>query len=219
MQNTNFPLRGYVHCQLLNHSLLAQGFLGQQHLVVDGRPDALSATRFAAAAQEVLELGGQVNSAWLCPCAPSASASAAAASGWPAPGLGPAAEQQGADGALQFLLRQAALGHLLNHPPPHTTPSVTYDLCPLPGDLPGHLMRYAPSLNFVGRRAAARPGPPGAGTWRMVVVLRAVKDLHAGGVGNSSGLAGRQEDAEDCEEPVELFMDYGRDPLSLGYTP
>lgn len=103
--------------------LVANRYLAQLRargspVLVDGRPDGLSAQRFAAAAAAAPP--GSVNTAWL------------------PPSLAP--QQQGPGEAV---LRQAALGHRFNH---RTGSPLTFDLCPLPPRLPHALLRLLPSL-------------------------------------------------------------------------
>lgn len=204
-----------------NHYLLSYWFLGRQQLLVDGQPRGLSARRFAAAAAAAEEEQGQpvANTAWLEPdyvgggatgssswLAGAAAGTTAASPAWEncsggEAGRGVAEVQvnEGEGSVLRFLQQQAALGHLANHPPPGSPPTLAYDICPLPPGLPPHLLHFVPNLDFGGAGGGAAKAASGIGTGRWVVVLRAAEEVQFG--------------------VPELFMSYGRDPLSLGYTP
>lgn len=204
-----------------NHYLLHLRACLGRHLLVDGRPTGPSAARFAAAARGV---GVAVNAAWLegerwggpaggCPGqrtsggvaadAASSSGIGASSSGSSTGGSGGssstgasgskiACEQQGPEP----LLLQAAAGHLINHQPPGKA-NATFDLCPLPASLPPTLLRFVPALNAGG-------GDPGL---RWVPLVRALHPLAAPEPNGS---------AASCQG-VELFVDYGTDPSSLGF--
>lgn len=105
-------------------------------------------------------------------------------------------------GSGPLMMQQAALGHLANHPPAHIPVALQFDACPVPQGLPAHLLWWIPSL----------PCHAGGGWFgthprseqqRWVPLLVAQRELCAGA---QSG-------------PVELFVNYNADPLSLGFHP
>ena len=164
-------------------------------LIVDGRPDALSARRFAAAAELAATRGEHVNTAWLREG-----------------GGGGSGGGSDTSAAERLLQQQATVGHLINHPPAGAAATVQFDLCPLqlPPGTPPRLLRFAPTLNYTPELDGGRcisGWPPGLGGCRWVVVQRAAADV-AGGSGAGGAAPG-----------PELWMDYGRNPLALGDSP
>lgn len=158
-----------------NHYLLQLRCLNAACLV-DGQPGGLSAQRFQAAAASWA--AGQpeaalVNASWL------------------ALGGQQRAELDGRLGC-EALLRQAALGHMLNHGPAAAA-NAAFDMCPLPAALPPSLQRYVPSLSVGGRGEEEV-------RWVPLVTARTALGATAG-------------------SPVELLVDYGINPLSLGFRP
>lgn len=189
-----------------NHYLLHLRACLGRCLMVDGRPDGLSATRFAAAARGD---GVPVNAAWLeGPCRadhagarPDQSLSgshgaAAQAGSVSSVGGGSSAGSSAVPEAPEGLLLQAAAGHLINHQPPGEA-NATFDLCPLPASLPASLLRFVPALNAGG-------GDPGI---RWVPLVRALRPLAAPAPSTSGA----------CSPGLELFVDYGANPSSLGF--
>ena len=82
--------------------------------------------------------------------------------------------------------RVTSLGHLINHDSTHA--NVEFKLHVLSDNWPADLLRHIPSLNGLGL-----PNLP-----RVVVAVVAKEVINV------------------THEPVELFVDYGKDPLKLG---
>ena len=158
-----------------------------RHLIVDGQPFGLSARRFRAEAAEAAAAGLPLNAAWLAPGEEMA-AGAQDEDEFPLPPALQAGPCQ-PPAMLGELLHQAALGHLVNHPPPDTPPNCSFDICPVPSSLPAHLLRFVPSL----RHNATRD--PGV---RWVPLITTLAPLAPGD---------------------EALCDYGASPLSLGFQP
>mmetsp|Transcript_6912 Transcript_6912/g.9357 ORF Transcript_6912/g.9357 Transcript_6912/m.9357 type:complete len:157 (+) Transcript_6912:123-593(+) len=110
------------------------------------------------------------------------------------------------DPSSSFMITQhssISFGNRINHPmstltnskssssnePPDVGASVRFQVVVLDESFPVHLLKYIPSLN-----AAGLPGSP-----RVVVAVVACEDMTAG------------EDGD-----TEIYIDYGRDPLTLG---
>lgn len=91
-------------------------------------------------------------------------------------------------------LQQAALGQRFNHQAGAPT---IFDLCPFPSHLPDTLLRFVPSL-----LASPDSGGGSAGV-RWVPLVLAQADFSAPPDGS----------------PLELYVDYGTDPLHIGFQP
>ena len=168
-------------------------------LLVDGRPTGLSAARFAA---EAGEAGGPVNAAWL----EEEEAGGGEARGGvhhPPPQPHNRPEQQQKQQEERRLQRAAALGHLLNHSP---DAQLAFDLCPMPtAALEGreHLLPALPWRSRGWRGLFWGAGAAAEGDVRWVPLVRAVRAVEAARVG----------------PPLELFVNYNRNPRELGFTP
>lgn len=171
--------------------------VGARTLMVDGCPMDLSAQTFASAALDARARGVPVNEDWV--------------EWWRGDAEGLAAEENGLfdeedvpvvtstsrerSGLLESLAsRQTALGQKLNHPPAGTEENVGYEMVAIRTSFPETLQRFIPTLNDAATCGESAP--------RYVVVIQALRELRTdGGV------------------PVELFLNYGRDPRDLGYRP
>ena len=184
-----------------NNSLLSLR-CGAQLLLVDGRPRGFSARRFLGSAAEAAEGGGPaVNSCWVEGAWASSGAFGEAAVGAGCCGALPSRPSSGSQTAA--LLQQAALGHLVNHPPPDGAASLAFDVCIAPPSLDAELLSLLPSLPFQAREgwAHTRPAPERPPRW--VPLLVALRTLQA----------------DAWTDPLELFVEYGADPLALGFQP
>jgi len=100
----------------------------------------------------------------------------------------------GWDGMLSLLGGRSAnaLGHLINHPPEGVAAQVKFVFVPMPTDAPEELLRRLPSVN-------ARPDRERR--WAIAVIAR-----------RDSGIF-----VTERSESSELYIDYGRDPTTLGW--
>lgn len=161
-------------CWAIRNSYLLQLSHGRSTFFIDGRPAGESGRRFAAAAAAAAGTA-PINAAWL------------ASSGG-----------GGGAGQHEALLRQAALGHKLNH---RSGPGAdaSFELAPLPAAaLPPRLARFIPSLPT---------GSACGGGVRWVPLAVACRALAA------------PPDEESSAALPELFVDYGHDPQSIGWRP
>lgn len=211
-----------------NQYLLRQSAGEMQDIFVDGKPDGVSGQLFAASALEASLRNSPVNTAWLrlkqrlqhdssphsTPLVSNNSDRLLDVT------LGQPNMHSGQPHAMEQVQQQAAMGHLVNHPPPGHGPNVEFQVCPLPSNLPHHLQHFIPTIAhqpglvqhsiaevglFGGRGRATRNTLGGGCGTRWAVVLRAVQKMSAGEGGDGGAL--------------ELFADYGTDPFGLGYSP
>lgn len=87
--------------------------------------------------------------------------------------------------------RQVALGNMVNHPSHGRRPNIEFQAVTLPDGFPGDLLRLVPTLPD---QTTCAP--------RVVVLMMALENLWV----------------EPGGPPVELLMDYGVDPVSVGYN-
>lgn len=175
---------------------------------MDGCPRGLSARRFAAAAGA---LGSQAaNSAWLERQGGGAAAAV----------LDDRGDRAGEEDAraLRALQQQAALGHLINHPPPGQEASVFFDICPLPASALAARPRLGSLIPSLAAGAGQEPGRSGGGWFRRSAAPRGGYEEEGEEV-RWVPLVVAARALQEGGRPVELFVDYGVDPLGLGYQP
>ena len=162
---------------------------GRSSVIVDGQPTGLSARLFEEAAAAARRSGDAVNDAWL-EHADAEEAVAAPCS---------AAEAAGSESAL---LLAASLGNRLNHGT-GSTAQATFEMVPLPRIPSPALRRFLPALGAVAGRphrgAFAGGSGPEPACWVPLLQARTALCVAPG------------------DPPLELLVDYGANPLQLGY--